>query len=299
MARRTSITKLQRETAAAADLIALCQTITEDGRLSEEEIHALRRWLDERRGSGLPAIEFLTETVNRILADGKITPEEQTELYLAIETALPQDIRASVRGTRVARDTAVREREYDARKTTGKREAEEKALKREAKAADEERDVALGNSPVDRWDFVVAGVTFEGRADVVRKYARTGDAAFLIRDRTNQFSKNAVAVRLSNGMQAGFVPERLAVEIAPLLDSGHKHHAVIKKILADGYAPLPIVVASLFVSESTLPALITENQVPFFQSRPQTKASEGRGGCPLLGAAVFFVGLVFIVLCSQ
>src|SRR5437899_909381 len=36
--RRLSITKLQRQSAAGADLIALCQTVTEDGSLSEEEV---------------------------------------------------------------------------------------------------------------------------------------------------------------------------------------------------------------------------------------------------------------------
>lgn len=273
MARRISITKLQRETAAAADLIALCQTITDDGRLSEEEVQALRKWLDDRRGSGLPAIEFLTETVKRVLADGKVTPEEQTELYLAIETALPTDIRESVRGTRLARDAAVKELAHDAR------------------TAIERREAALGNTAVDRWDFVVAGVSFEGRADVVRQHGIAGDVAFLIRDRANRFSKNAVEVRLSNGMQAGFVPERLAIAIAPLLDSGHKHRAVIKKVLAGDFAPMPIIVASLFVPESALVEAVSEQQVPSQRSsaklvHPKSAAS----GCPLL--------LLGLLLCS-
>src|SRR4051812_47501513 len=91
--RRTSITKLQGRTAAATDLIALCQSITADGHLEDQEVAALREWLDEHRGADLPAVAFLLETVERILADGKVTVEERRELYRAIETVLPVDVR--------------------------------------------------------------------------------------------------------------------------------------------------------------------------------------------------------------
>lgn len=280
MVRRTSITKLQRQTGVAADLITLCQAITDDGRLSDEEISALRKWLGANRNAPLPAINFLAETVDRILADGKVTPEEQRELYAAIEAALPPDIRESVKGTRRSRDLAVKEVEHEARTAIARREA------------------MLGHTALDQWDFVVAGVMFEGRAEIVRQHAIPGDVAYLIRDRANKFSKNAVEVRLANGMQAGFVPERLAAEISPLLDTRHKHRATIKKVLQGDWAPMPVIVASLFVAESNLVEAISEHQVPKKLSGAFSLADANtstKSGCPLMGAVVLVVAAAIVI----
>jgi len=263
--RRTSITRMQRQTAAGAELISLCQTITEDGHLADQEIAALRQWLDQNRGSDLPAVAFLSETVERILADGKVTTEEQQELYRAIETVLPPDIRVSVRGTRVA----------------GERAAKESA-RLEKQAQQEER---ARNSPVGSWDFMVAGVRHEGRPEIIQRFARPGRIAYLVRDRGNPYSRSAVEVRLPNGMQVGYVPEEHAREMAPLLDSGHKHGAHIKKILVGGRSPIPIVVASLYSAEADRPEAVSEQQVPQAQHPPPLIAATGssaRRGCLLL-----------------
>jgi len=56
--RRTTITKLQRHTAAGAELIELCQTITEDGALTDDEVMRLKQWLADNRESDLPARDF-------------------------------------------------------------------------------------------------------------------------------------------------------------------------------------------------------------------------------------------------
>src|SRR6266545_1302969 len=102
--RRLSITKLQRQSAAGADLIALCQTVTEDGSLSQEEVAALRQWLDDHASTELPARDYLCQTVERIVADGMITLEERRELYRAIETILPLDLRSPVSAKRRERE---------------------------------------------------------------------------------------------------------------------------------------------------------------------------------------------------
>src|SRR6266446_6368392 len=85
MARRISITKLQRRTAAAVELIALCQTITADGRLADDEIVAFKQWLTDNEHVDLPAKDFLALTVTKILSDGTVTDEERDDLYAAIE----------------------------------------------------------------------------------------------------------------------------------------------------------------------------------------------------------------------
>jgi HIRAN domain-containing protein len=272
--RRTSITKLQRQTAVAADLISLCQTVTEDGRLEDQEIAALRQWLDENRGTDLPAVAFLFETVERILADGKVTADEQQELYRAIETVLPPDIRESVRGTRLS----------------GERAAKQEVREQKEAARQAQREAQARNSPVESWDFMVAGVRYEGRAEVISRFAEPGDTAFLVRDRANGFSRNAVEVRLSNGMQAGYVPEQHAVDLAPLLDSGHKHGAYIKKILTGGRAPIPVVVASLYSAEADRPDAISEQYVPASQ-KPLLLGNSTTGPAAKRGCLLFLAAL--------
>src|SRR5215467_1357537 len=123
MARRISITKLQRRTAAAVELIALCQTITADGRLADDEIVAFKQWLTDNERVDLPPKDLLAQTVTKILSDGMVTDEERDDLFAAIETALPPDIRAEVRARRRARQDTDRERrrsERNAARTAGR-----------------------------------------------------------------------------------------------------------------------------------------------------------------------------------
>jgi hypothetical protein len=286
---RTSITKLQRQTAAAAELISLCQTVTEDGHLADEEIAGLQQWLIDHRRGDLPAIAFLLETVDIVIADGKITPEERRDLYRAIETVLPPDIRQSVRGTR----------------TSAERLAKQEARSQKELARAAAREEQGRTDPVESWDFMVAGCWYEGRGLVIRQHAEPNDVAYLIRDRANRYSRNAVEVRLSNGMQCGFVPEEHAVDMAPLLDAGHRHRAYIKKILGAGRAPIPVIVADLFVPEAAVRDAIAERDVPAKQLPLVTYGAEGpqpgraaavpRSGClvPIVVSTAAILGTFF------
>ena len=76
VARRISITKVSRRTAAAAELIALCQTITADGRLTDAEVIALKQWLIDSERVDLPAKE----------TDGE---HDELYVYLARDPASP------------------------------------------------------------------------------------------------------------------------------------------------------------------------------------------------------------------
>src|SRR4030042_3578660 len=91
--RRVSLTKSQRLSIAGVELLSLCQTITKDGSISDEEINDLNDWLKNNRSSELPSIDYLTTTIDNILADKKITKEERTELHKALEAVLPPEIR--------------------------------------------------------------------------------------------------------------------------------------------------------------------------------------------------------------
>ena len=244
--RRLSITKLQRQSAAGADLIALCQTVTEDGSLSEEEVAGLRQWLDDHASTDLPARDYLFHTVERIVADGNVTLDERRDLYRAIEAILPPDLRSPVSAKRRAREQAA----------TDQARAEREAGKQ---AQREERE---RSRPVGSWNFMVAGVRYEGRPQVITRYASPDDAVYLIRDRENRFSKNAVEVRLSNGMQIGFVPEDYATDVAPLLNSGLPHDAFITKILTGGRSPIPVVQAYVYRADAAAAELVFEKDVP-------------------------------------
>lgn len=244
--RRLSVTRLQRQSAAGVDLIALCQTVTEDGSLSQEEVAALRQWLADHESTNLPARDYLFHTVERIVADGNVTLEERRELYRAIETILPPDLRTPVRTRR-------RELEQAA---TDQARAEREAAKR---AQREERE---RSRPVGSWNFMVAGVRYEGRPEVITRYATPDDTVYLIRDRQNRFSRNAVEVRLSNGMQIGFVPEDHATDVAPLLESGLPHDAFITKVLTGGRSPIPVVQAYVYRADAVAAELVFEKDVP-------------------------------------
>ena len=181
LSRRLSITKLQRQSAAGADLIALCQTMTEDGSLSNEEVAALRQWLTDHQSTDLPARTYLFQTVERIVADGQVTVDERKELYRAIESILPPDLR-----------TPVRARRRDVEKAATDQARAEREAAKEAVREERER-----NKPVGSWNFMVAGVRYEGRPDVIKRYVTPDDTAYLVRDRKNRFSRNAVEVRIS------------------------------------------------------------------------------------------------------
>src|SRR5687767_7675509 len=99
---RISLTKSQIQAGLGAELLVLCQSVTEDGSLSKDEILALRTWLQTNRTASLPAIDFLATTLERIIADGKVTRDEREELYRAIEFVLPPEARKGATAQRKA-----------------------------------------------------------------------------------------------------------------------------------------------------------------------------------------------------
>ena len=242
---RLSLTKTQLQAGVGAELLALCQTVTADGVLTDEEVGELRAWLEANRTQDLPAIGFLVATLERILADGKVTREERAELYSAIESVLPPEARREA----VANRKAV--------------EAETKAGERREREEEKARERAerMHRRPVYSMSFMVAGVPYEGRDAVVRKFVVEGDVVYLVRDPHNKHSRNAIEVRIDNGMQIGFVPEDYAPEVAPLLDAGHPHKAEVKKIIGYRYS-IPVIQAYLYATDSDEPGIVFNANVP-------------------------------------
>ncbi|MBX7258446.1 MAG: HIRAN domain-containing protein [Candidatus Hydrogenedentes bacterium] len=255
---------------AAVDLVQLCETVTQDGSLSDEEIEQLRRWVIDHRSIGSPQIAFLHDVIEVVVADGKITAEERKQVYKAIEQVLPVELRKYVAQRRRMADALEKERVRE----------ERDAEREKARLAKE-----LG-SPLYVIDFMVAGVRYEGRERVVRHYVRDGDCVYLARDRKNKFSPNAIEVRTQLGLCIGYVPEEYAEEVAPVLDLGYPQRAFVKKILTGAKVPIPVVVAEIFNFNAPVDNLILEKDIPAKIARIPK-----RGGCSSFVLLVTFAAL--------
>lgn len=270
---RLSLTKSQTQAGTGGGLLALCQSLTENGSLSDAQVRELKRWLLEHRSADLPSVEFLTTVVEQIVTDSTTTPERRKAIYRAIETVLPPEARKTAVAHRKAVEMLEREQAQAAREAGKQHEREEK-----------ER-----NRPLASANFMVAGVNHEGRSVFIREYVKAGDKVFLVCDRQNKFSCNAVEIRLQNGYQIGFVPETDAVEFAPLLDGGCLHRAFVTKVLEGRKSPIPVVQAYLYQSDSDAKDAVPEKAVP-------QKRIPGHAGC--LVVLIFTLALVLLLVAA-
>lgn len=234
---RLSLTKSQRQTAAGLELISLCTIAGADGRLSDEEIRALKEWADTHRDAELPARDHIARVLDHILADGVITSAERGLLFDAIETVVPPDVRAEL-----------------------------KAPRKQAVAADRSRDKALYH-----YDFMVAGVRYANRHRVCRVVEPQAEVAFC-REAGNPFSGNATLVLTPDGRELGYVPETDAQHLARQLDDRCLYEARVKRVLTGGRWPIPIVVARIYWSDAQVPTARTADRTEYVQ-RPEDTPS--------------------------
>lgn len=232
------LTAADAQAGVGAELLVLCHSMTANGRLSKEEILELTRWLRTNRDAGLPSITFLAETVSRIIADRHITREEYQELYAAIERILPKEAKRRATANRRAVEAATSAAKKTAAKVAKHAAKAEKDAARARKQTERER-----NRPVASFNFMIAGVHYEGREHRIRRFARQGESVYLVREPQNRHSRNAIQVALKSGIEFGYVPEIDAEDLAPLLDAGLAQRAHITKILDGGRVPIPVVQA--------------------------------------------------------
>ncbi len=99
---RVTLTKAQLSTEDVSSLRALLIEITKDGELSLGEIDTLKAWLTQRVGKcEVPAIHYLLETVNTVIRDGHVSPDDRLEIMLAIERVLPLPDRKEAKAARI------------------------------------------------------------------------------------------------------------------------------------------------------------------------------------------------------
>jgi len=99
---RKSLTRKDLTTDQGQSLLHLLMEITSDGDISESEAQRLRTWI-ELNGTELQAAHFLKETLDRVLADGRISFTDRWDILQCIDKVLPPEERAllkiSTRGT--------------------------------------------------------------------------------------------------------------------------------------------------------------------------------------------------------
>jgi single-stranded-DNA-specific exonuclease len=103
--------------------------------------------------------------------------------------------------------------------------------------ADAERILARGEyehvADAESFHTKLAGVSFEGRQDVVARLA-PGVVLRVVREPDNPFDANAVALLDPTGAQAGFFNRRLAVALAPLMDAGAVFEVTVTEVTGGG-----------------------------------------------------------------
>lgn len=269
---RRSLTASQlRDNPDAIELLAILQGIASDGRVRAEEIHDLQKWLDAQRASELPAIAYLRECVETVLEDGHVSDAERRFVQDAVEKVMPKE----------HRDVAA-------------------LLRREAKAADRAEDLRLAelNQPLDRFDFMVAGVLHQGRARIVDEHVMPGDRVDLIRQPNNGYSRNAILVRHSCGAVIGYVPETEARRLAPKMDAGARFDANVKKVLAGRTAPIPVVWGELYAADATWGRTLPPDPTVVQPSRWTGSRSQQAGASlALVVALLAVIGLCNLCSC--
>jgi anti-sigma factor RsiW len=123
--RGLSLTHAELCTELGKELLSLCRSVTADGRLSPEELAALKQWLSDAECAAMPAAQHLRVVIAKVLADGKITPEEYREVHRAVEAALPFDARREATDARLeveaAEEAAARAARAERRRDDGPR----------------------------------------------------------------------------------------------------------------------------------------------------------------------------------
>lgn len=208
----------QQASDAGVELIELCSTITENGRLLDPEIEALKEWSERNRDVDFPSRALLTEKVWRAITVGAISDADRTELQVAIERVLPPEARYTP-----------------------------KSVKSLPRVVAEPVD---RNAPLDTYEFLVADTRVDGRSTAISRYAFNGDEVLLVREPYNPHSRNAILVRLLSGYDIGHVPEADARTLARHLDNDLRYRANIKKILSGSLSPVPVIVAEVYADDA-------------------------------------------------
>ena len=217
----------RRETPAGIDIVALCRSLPADGRLSNDDVDTLKDWASRYHDIVLPSQEYISIVIQKAIAERVITADERDSVYRVVEPVLPVQLR--------------------------KRPHEQRRVAEIQKALEEGRDDATLS-----FDFLLAGVHLEGHWQTIKARVRVGDVVQLVQHKALRSRDRRVRVVLSTGECIGFVPDEDALPIAPELARGARIEGTVKKILAGGQYPIPVVGGKFLCSASTLDGELSE-----------------------------------------
>jgi HIRAN domain len=100
--------------------------------------------------------------------------------------------------------------------------------------------------PEDEFDFMVAGVNFEGRHRIIDRYLNVGDRVRIALEPDNPHDECAVAVTLIDGRKIGYVPCTDSEDVTDSVGDGGYYVASVKKILTGGQFPVPVIVLQFY-----------------------------------------------------
>jgi hypothetical protein len=227
---RVSLSNMQLQTPAGAELLALCESIKADGQLSKDDIVRLAQWLRTHRECDLPAVAFLTEVVERIVADKVVSSDEMAELHIAIEKVLPGDARKSATGSRKAIENAVKQKKkemddavWEAAKQDSKDRREEESERRRLERANRRPG----------FHSKVAGTTRQNddgtdRQKIIRDNLQPGTELIHKREPDNPYDEWAISLWVKTRTlgifeterQIGYLNTSIACDLGPYLDQG-------------------------------------------------------------------------------
>lgn len=257
---RLSLTAKQVETAAGGELLRLLEATCANGLLCDAAVSELHEWLLSNRTVGLPAVPFLLPILDSFSL--KHEAPDRHALLSAIEKVLPLQIRE-----RVHQDRALLARETHA------------AAKLAAQVEQgRQRQIREQRRPVTYFNFMVAGVSHDNKGDLVHRYLREDSRVYLARRLHHRHDKNAIAIRLENGFEIGYVPREEASRLAPFLDGGYLHRAICAKILDRGRVPIPVISGNFYNPGAHIEDAVGANQIPEVRDPEST---------PFVGASIF------------
>jgi hypothetical protein len=94
---RITLTAKQLKEAVAGELLAMLESVSEDGILTDVEVAQLRVWLRKATAEDIPAFTFLRSVVEEALADGVVTDDERKTIVQAILRIMPLEQRTSAK----------------------------------------------------------------------------------------------------------------------------------------------------------------------------------------------------------
>lgn len=280
-----ALTTSEAKQADGMELTKLLVESLKDGTLSEKEVFRLAVWLDQNRNSSVPAIGYLLGLLEQLGNRAATTPEGRSVVAQTAKSVLPPYWFKIVQRTGMTRDA----------REAGAAEASNRIAK---EVADRER---FRNTALREWYFAVAGCKYDNRQEAV-SMLRGGDQLVVGRDPSNPHSRFAIRLRHPvSGQDVGFVKEKCAVELAPMLDAGHPVTVTVVRFRVFRGVNYPFVVARAFPLQASITTLTkptgVSNPELVIRTRKQPIIRES-SGCLLLATAVV-TGVFSILLAGM